>query len=193
MKHFFPQAKYKLLTFDLKDNCTEEVDKEVTALLKSVSESIYAGSYQSDFESKQRQKEEAKTFFLLAFAILVLIFTICGSIINNVISSTIKGDKKKIGTLRAVGANEKEVSLSYIYQLLSMFIWGFVIGFGGFVISFLILSLIPNTKEMMGSLIFNPWVTLILAIILFAICSLSIYFKIKKEMKHSIVENIREL
>ena len=193
MKHFFPQAKYKLLTFDLKDNCTEEVDKEVTALLKSVSESIYAGSYQSDFESKQRQKEEAKTFFLLAFAILVLIFTICGSIINNVISSTIKGDKKKIGTLRAVGANEKEVSLSYIYQLLSMFIWGFVIGFGGFVISFLILSLIPNTKEMMNSLIFNPWVTLILAIILFAICSLSIYFKIKKEMKHSIVENIREL
>ena len=126
-------------------------------------------------------------------SIVILFYTISGSIINNTLSSNIKEDKKKIGTLRAVGANKKEITLSYIRQLFSMFKWGFGIGFGVFGLSYLVLNLIPELKPFMESMVFNPWVTLAFGVILFAVCSLSISAKIRKEMKNSIVENIREL
>ncbi|MBO5432822.1 MAG: hypothetical protein J6A43_02050, partial [Clostridia bacterium] len=93
----------------------------------------------------------------------------------------------------AVGANEKEISKSYILQLLSMFKWGFGIGFGGFALSYLIIVLTNKYTSLAEVLVFNPWITLLLGLILFAICSLSVYTKIRKETRNSIVENIREL
>ena len=193
MEHFFPRAKYREIFFDLKDECTEDIDKEVSAILKSVADCVDNGHYQSNYDIQKQQKKYLRNMMLLVCSVIILFYTICGSIINNTLSSNIKEDKKKIGTLRAVGANEKEITLSYILQLFSMFKWGFGIGFGLFGISYVVLLLIPELKPFMENMIFNPWVTLLLGIILFAVCSLSVYAKIRKEMKNSIVENIREL
>ncbi len=193
MEHFFPRCKYREIFFYLKDECTEEIDKEVSAILKSVADCVDDGHYQSNYDIQIQQKKDLRNMMLLVCSVIILFYTICGSIINNTLSSNIKEDKKKIGTLRAVGANEKEITLSYILQLFSMFKWGFGIGFGLFGISYVILLLIPELKPFMENMIFNPWVTLLLGLILFAICSLSVYAKIRKEMKNSIVENIREL
>ena len=193
MEHFFPRAKYREIYFELKDECTEEIDKEVNAILKSVADCVDSGHYQSNYEIQIEQRETIKNSILLVCSIVILFYTISGSIINNTLSSNIKEDKKKIGTLRAVGANKKEITLSYIRQLFSMFKWGFGIGFGVFGLSYLVLNLIPELKPFMESMVFNPWVTLAFGVILFAVCSLSISAKIRKEMKNSIVENIREL
>lgn len=195
MEHFFPRAKYRQIYFDLKDECTEEIDKEVNAILKSVADCVDNGYYQSNYEIQKEQTETIKNSILLVCSIMILFYTISGSIINNTLSSNIKEDKKKIGTLRAVGANKKEITNSYILQLFSMFKWGFGIGFGLFGLSFLILSLIPipEFKTLMSNMVFNPWVTLVFGVILFIVCSLSVSQKIHKEMKNSIVENIREL
>ena len=130
---------------------------------------------------------------MLIYALVILLFTICGSIINNTIASNIKEDKKKIGTLRAVGANKGVIAKIYVLQLLSMFKWGFGIGFGTFFLSYGILELTNDTLGLANVLVFNPWVIILFGIILFAICSLSVYTKIRKEIKNSIVENIREL
>ncbi len=193
MEHFFPRAKYREIYFDLKGECTEDIDKEVTPILKSVADCVDNGHYQSNYEIQMQQKEDLKNIILLVCSMIILFFTISGSIINNTLSSNIKEDKKKIGTLRAVGANKKEITLSYILQLFSMFKWGFGIGFGVFGLSFLALSLIPELKPFMETMTFNPWVTLAFGVILFVVCSLSVSQKIRKEMKNSIVENIREL
>ena len=193
MEHFFPRAKYREIYFDLKGECTEDIDKEVTAILKSVADCIDNGHYQSNYEIQVQQKEDLKNIILLVCSMVILFYTISGSIINNTLSSNIKEDKRKIGTLRAVGANKKEITLSYILQLFSMFKWGFGIGFGVFGLSYLILNLIPALKPLMETMTFNPWVTLVFGVILFAVCSLSVSVKIRKEMKNSIVENIREL
>ncbi len=193
MEHFFPRAKYKEIMFDLKDECNDEIDAEITDLLKSVVNCVDESDYMSNYEYNQEQKETIKGLTFLVYAIVILLFTICGSIINNTISSNIKEDKKKIGTLRAVGANEKEISKSYILQLLSMFKWGFGIGFGAFFLSYLIILLTNKYTSLADVLVFNPWVTIILGVLLFAICSLSVYTKIRKETRNSIVENIREL
>ncbi len=195
MEHFSPRAKYKEIYFDLKAECTEETDEEVKAILKSVADCVDDGHYQSNYEIQIEQKETIKNSILLVCSIMILFYTISGSIINNTLSSNIKEDKKKIGTLRAVGANKKEITNSYILQLFSMFKWGFGIGFGLFGISYLILLLIPmpDIKALMSNMVFNPWVTLAFGVVLFAVCSLSVSLKIRKEMKNSIVENIREL
>ncbi len=193
MEHFFPRAKYKNIMFDLKGNCDDEIDAEITDLLKGIVNCVDESDYMSNYEYNQEQKETVKELMFLVYAIVILMFTICGSIINNTISANIKEDKKKIGTLRAVGANEKEISKSYILQLLSMFKWGFGIGFGGFALSYLIIVLTNKYTSLADALVFNPWITLLLGLILFAICSLSVYSKIRKETRNSIVENIREL
>ena len=193
MEYFFPRAKYKEIMFDLKDECNDEIDAEITGLLESIVNCVDESHYMSNYEYNQEQKETIKGLTFLVYAIVILLFTICGSIINNTIAANIKEDKKKIGTLRAVGANEKEISKSYILQLLSMFKWGFGIGFGGFALSYLIIVLTNKYTGLADALVFNPWVTLLLGLILFAICSLSVYAKIRKETRNSIVENIREL
>ncbi len=193
MEHFFPRAKYKKIMFDLKGECNDEIDAEITDLLESIINCVDESDYVSNYEYNQEQKETIKGLTFLVYAIVILLFTICGSIINNTIAANIKEDKKKIGTLRAVGANEKEISKSYILQLLSMFKWGFGIGFGGFFLSYLIIVLTNKYTSLAEVLVFNPWVTLLLGLILFAICSLSVYTKIRKEIRNSIVENIREL
>ena len=193
MKKFFPDAKYKEVKFALMEDCTEETDKEICEILNSVAECVDNGKYTSKYENIQSQKEEWKNLGFLLYAIVILLYTVCGSVVNNTVMATIKEDKKKIGTLRAVGANEKEISKSYILQLLSMFKWGFGIGFGGFALSYLIILLTNKYTSLAEVLVFNPWVTLLLGVILFAICSLSVYTKIRKETRNSIVENIREL
>ena len=193
MEHFFPRAKYKNIMFELKDECNDEIDAEITDLLKSIVNCVDESDYMSNYEYNQEQKETIKGLTFLVYAIVILLFTICGSIINNTIAANIKEDKKKIGTLRAVGANEREISKSYILQLLSMFKWGFGIGFGGFALSYLIIVLTNKYTSLAEVLVFNPWITLLLGLILFAICSLSVYTKIRKETRNSIVDNIREL
>ena len=40
---------------------------------------------------------------------------------------------------------------------------------------------------------FSPWVPILFCLVLFAVCSLNLYIKIKHETKNSIVDNIREL
>lgn len=193
MKKFFPDAKYKEIRIGLNSECTEEIDKEMSVLLDSVKACVDNAGYSSNYEFQQSQKDENYNLIFTVLATVILFYTICGSIINNTVMATIKEDKKKIGTLRAVGANEKEISKSYILQLLSMFKWGFGIGFGSFCVSYGVLKVLKPTKEFMGMFEFNPWITLLLGLILFAICSLSVYAKIRKETRNSIVENIREL
>ncbi len=193
MQKFLPEAKYKEFRLTLKDECTEETDKEICNLLDSVITCVDKSDYISNYAYKQLQKDTWKNYVSVIFSIVILLYTVCGSIINNTVMATIKEDKKKIGTLRAVGANESEISKSYILQIVSMFKWGVGIGFSLFCISYAILKILEPTKEFIDMFKFNPWITLLLTIILFGICSLSVYSKIRKETKNSIVENIREL
>ena len=122
-------------------------------------------------------------------AIVILFFSICASIVNNALTAKIRQSKREIGTLRAVGASVKEITQSYIRQLLSMFGWGCGIGFGGYIIGNAIIKYaIENIN-----LSFEIWQAALIVALLFLICSINLYAKIKKEMKNSIVENIREL
>ena len=75
-----------------------------------------------------------------------------------------------------------------------MFGWGFGFGFGIYTAGWLALYIAIKFFEVpMKVYSFSVFECLLMCAVLFGICAFNLYFKIKKEMKHSIVENIREL
>ena len=115
------------------------------------------------------------------------------SIINNFLTARIRENKREMGTLRAVGATHGNLTMSYIRQLLSMFGWGTGIGFGIFIIAYSGLYIYCKIKEFEFIFTLSVLPAIAATVIIFAVCSLNLYFKIKKETKNSIIDNIREL
>lgn len=190
---FTKNVPYEYIEVDLNTECTEEVNKEMTSLF----DRIFAGKdamVESLYEREKDNTLTVKTMYIIITAVVILLFTMCGSMINNALTARIRESKKEIGTLRAVGASTKEISSSYIRQVLSVLGVGTLTGAGAFGLFFGIYTLIIiSYGQTQDDYIITFWQTLIGIVLLIVFCVLNVYFKVKKEMKHSIVENIREL
>lgn len=193
MNSFLPHLRYKELQFNLNTQCTPNIDKSVTETLKTITDSVDQADVTSNYGYQQEQRETINKLLLAMLSIIVLLFAISLSIINNTITASIRNSRQKIGTLRAVGADEKELVKSYIYQLLSMLLWGTGFGLAGFGIGYLWVYLVNKSHGTTMEFTFNPLVSILFVIIVFVACSLNLLLKVRKEMKNSIVENIREL
>lgn len=190
---FTKNVPYEYIEIDLNTECTEEINNELTSLF----DRLFAGkdtTIESLYEREKDNTLTVKTMYIIITAIVILLFTMCGSMINNALTARIRESKKEIGTLRAVGASTKEISSSYIRQVLSVLGIGTLAGAGAFVMFFGIYTLvILSYGQTQNDYIITFWQTLIGIVLLVVFCVLNVYFKVKKEMKHSIVENIREL
>lgn len=180
---------YTELLIDAKSEVTQETDELANSFLNGVLSGTKI-RYYSGFSQNQDARESIQTLFICLISIVVLFFSICASIVNNSLTAKIRESKREIGTLRAVGASAKEITQSYIRQLLSMFVWGCSAGFVGYIIGHI--CIIAYFKDQIN-LTFEIWQAMLIIAVLFLICSINLYAKIKKEMKNSIVENIREL
>ena len=181
--------KYDYIDVFANQEITPEIDESFEAFFR-------ASDY--DFDSQHRLKESNKTELIATVAgiasIILLLFCIAASLVNNALTSKIREGKREIGTLRAVGASAKELTMVYIYQLLSMFGTGCGLGFGFYTAVFFSAKLIClYCLHMEFPFEFRILTAVSICLVLFAVCSLNLYSKIKKQMKYSIVENIREL
>ncbi len=180
---------YEELNIDYVGDISDEADREATEYL----DTVFAGSYfkaVSGYAQDKEDQQTAKILMISLLSIVILMFSICASIVNNALTAKIRESKKEIGTLRAVGASVKELTSAYIRQLVSMFAWGMGIGLGGYTVAHIGAKLYLKDGY---SLPYFIWPSLIICLLLCLICSINLYAKIKQEMKHSIVENIREL
>lgn len=180
---------YRYLQFDYDGEIDDTTDEKTMEYL----DDIFSGSDFTAFSNyayKSNNQSEMNTLILALLSIVILMFAICASIVNNALTGKIRESKKEIGTLRAVGASAKELTGAYIRQLVSMFAWGMGIGLGGYTAAHVVLKLVLKDGYEMKYLI---WPALLICVLLCLICSLNLYVKVKQEMKHSIVENIREL
>lgn len=194
MNSFYENVKYNYVSLDCGVEITDEIDEQITKAIKVYADK-YEGYYSSAYGEMKSQERQQMILTVSILALMTIIFAICGSIVNNSLSARIRESKKTLGTLRAFGADSSELLKSYIRQLFSMFSWGMLSGFIMYIIVYIINSPLQKKYIMDREFFmnFNPWVTIIFCIVLFAVCSLNLFVKIKAEMKNSIIDNIREL
>lgn len=194
MNHFYDNAKYNYVILNCGTEITDEIDEQITDAIRVYADK-YEGYYFSAYEEMKDQERQQMIMTVSLVALMTIIFAICGSIVNNSLTARIRENKKALGTLRAFGADSSELVKSYIKQLVSMFSWGMISGFVVYIIIYIINS--PLQKKYITDreffMNFNPWVTIIYCIVLFAVSSLNLWAKIRAEMKNSIIDNIREL
>ncbi len=194
MENFAPGLGYNCFTLWGKGELNDEADEINTKVLHDISLNVTDGYYRSEYEANESAKRDVILFITAMIAVILLFFAICGSVINNALTARIRDGKKEIGTLRAVGADMKTIVKSYIRQLVSMFGWGYGIGFGGYTIAHIVMKTLEKTGILYESeMEYQVWQVGVMSIGLFLICAVNLTLKIKQEMKHSIVENIREL
>ncbi|MDE6412838.1 MAG: ABC transporter permease [Eubacterium sp.] len=199
INNFCENVKYENIAVYADRELDDETDKLLTDSLTEITDK-YGGYVRSGYAHQKNQQQAWFELFVSILSIIVVGFTICASIVNNTLTASIREKKKTIGTLRAVGASESDIVISFIKQLLSIFKWGYGIGFGLFGVIYLALYAVFKYQQINGLtgveafyLSFNPWITIAFCIVLFGICSINLWLKIRKEMKNSIIDNIREL
>ncbi len=178
----------------LNQECNDEIDKEIKTLFDRLTAEMSSPYIYSAYERVKSREATAKTLLLIITAVVALLFTLSGSLINNALTARIRESKKEIGTLRAVGASVKDISSSYIRQLLSVLGFGTALGVGAFALFYGIYCLIfISMGDTTDDFVLTFRETIVAVIALFGCCITNVHFKVKKEMKNSIVENIREL
>ena len=181
--------RYGFIDINTVDEMTPEIEEEIEAFFRAAEY-----NFDSNYRMQELQKTEMKTLVAGISSIILLLFCIAASLVNNALTSKIRESKREIGTLRAVGASAKELTMVYIHQLLSMFGTGCGLGFGIYTVVFFSAKLICKYGiHIMFPFEFRIFAAAAICLVLFAVCSLNLYSKIKKQMKYSIVENIREL
>ncbi|MGN1421684.1 MAG: ABC transporter permease [Eubacterium sp.] len=189
---FCPGKNYNAVGINVNCELDDDRNSDIADELEAY-RAKYGGWLDNNYEYTKRQENDMRAYITTLLAITVLCFALCTSIINNSISAQIRENKRVIGTLRAVGADEKELVKSYFYQMISMLGLGVVIGYLLFVALFFVLKIICLMVGETFLLKFNPVLSLCMTVILAAVCTLNLWFRVHKEMKNSIVENIREL
>lgn len=194
MRTFNKALNYNSLEIKSSEEVNDKIDEQIINELSEFA-TKYDGYVGSIYQQNEQIRQNQITIIASLTSIMIICLAVCASIINNAMSARIRESKKAIGTLRAVGADERELTKSFIYQMRSMFVWGTGIGFGVYIISYFITILVEKYYNGQESytLEFYPWAAIGIVIVLFIICSVNLWVKVRKEMKNSIVENIREL
>ncbi len=192
MNHFYENHPYLNMYITLKNDCTEEVDGEMTYILNQYTSGSGYRIY-SKFQSNQENRNTILALYIIIISVVVLFFSTAASIINNSLTAQIRESKREIGTLRAVGASARELTQSYFRQLLSMFGWGCGAGFGLYTFIWILMYFAAKSSDRTLDYNYQIWQAALICIALLAVCFVNLYSKVKKQMKYSIVENIREL
>lgn len=193
LRKILPEATtYDQLFVTLNTDCNEEIDAQMTDFLSEMCEK-HDGYFYSEFEFANEQRSQRSALVTAAVCIIILFISIAIVIINNTLSSRIRKSKHEIGTMRAVGARRKDIVISYVRQLLSMLSSSYIISAGVIGIGIIIQLILEKSLHTKFGFQIKFMPSFILSLIIFAICSLNLFFKVRKEMKNSIIENIREL
>ena len=131
---FAPELDYNNIHLQAKGKIDDDKNMIIAPYLQNMSLTIPDGSFINYYETEKNHEQEIRVLFFGLYCIVAFFLIICGGVINNALTARIREGKREIGTLRAVGADLKVLSSSYIRQLLVIFGLGYGMGFGLYIV-----------------------------------------------------------
>lgn len=192
IENFMHGVKYSDVMLSSNTEVDESVEKEIRSSIDPVA-NMYDADITSNYEQLQRQQNESSAIYYSLLALITICFVICASIVNNTLTARIRESKKEIGTIRAFGANETELVKSYFRQMVSMLSVGIVSGFAAYTVGYFAVLIYNKSQGQNIDIAYDPWLTIAFCFVLIAVCTINLWLKVRREMKNSIIENIREL
>ena len=196
LRHFSRTYKYQTLELFAAGEITEDGNARVMRTIEQITSGVQS-NVESDYDYRQMVRRDNRRLLTLITAVLILMLSIAGSIINNALTARIRDGKREIGTLRAVGAGIRELTRSYVLELTVMAGVGTGVGFAAFLAFCFGLGLIDwlqyGRTLPLGFPEITLWQTALGVLALFAVCAVNLWRQIRRQTKHTVVENIREL
>lgn len=171
-----------------------DVDLQTEEMLLQRIEAIASrsggGNYINNRLESYRENLTAKVQLIAVFSAISILFAVV--VISMIVSSVtrrIQSDGKRIGMLRAVGADEKVILGCYSGQVTVSFLGGFLLTTVGIII--VLLSAIIEGLELYAAYGFGAMI--VLTALSWAICRYILRLRIRAYLNKSIIDNIKEL
>lgn len=189
----FETAAYVEMAITLSDTPDADTEKILEDALTDISNRAEDMTFSSNLKSLRESRQWTITLISCVLAILLLFFSISVSMVNNAVTGRLRSDVRAIGTLRAVGAPLAVILSSYFRQVTAMLAWGVTAGLllsGAFIayLYFLPYEAVPD-----GMLWPLAGLCALFVLLILFFCGLNLRARLKKIVKSSIVDNIREL
>lgn len=171
-------------------NLTGDATPELDAQMQQSLEVMFPGKWISSSYAINQSKQESYRMTVIALlSFIAVLATVSVSLINNNITAQIREGKRTIGTLRAVGADTREIIRSFVLQILTVIGIGVVLGS----IFSLFYAFVQQYVQESPFLEWHVWPAFALGALVLIAALINLYVQVKKVSKHSIVDNIREL
>ena len=193
---FGGDGNYDAFSVDMNAPVTEESETEYQNWINGV---FGARSVRviSRGEERRRMEDEEQNAISIVLSVMIISTALLTVLIGNSLTAQIRADKRMIGTLRAVGADSRTVGGIYYRQLIGVMLRGSVFGYGITLLIqgayYLIKILRPSLELIRGGLRAEYWQAGLLVAVILLLCFIRVWNAVRREQKHSIVENIREL
>lgn len=208
---------YASLTLFLADTPDETAEAYISERVNAIAARTSGVEMKNNIALARTERNDRFAMQISGLAVIVLFFAACFSMINSAISARIQAGCRSIGLLRAVGASEHEIYRSYLYQLAHMFVRGVALGmavelpvmlflqsmdinkldflsrFAGDDVYNMVYEFFTAASGRWGNHTIPIWQPLLFAALLFSSCCITVRKRLKRIMKESVVDNIREL
>lgn len=166
---------------------TQAEEEELTRTLEGIAARSDSATVENALKSGRESAATAKRMMVALASVCLLLFCVSVSMATGQATRHIAAEQHLIGTLRAVGADERTIYRCYLWQML------LALGIGiscGLLTSFILLIALSEKWWNIVRILPFP---IIYALLLAGCCMLLLRLRIRGTMNKSVVENIREL
>lgn len=167
----------------------EETEKTLTQSVTAIARRAERSQVYNYMESARKNARTQLQLMLLMGAITIVFFAVAAGMIVSTVTRQLQSDGKRIGMLRAVGAEEKTILRCYSGQV-------FICLTLGMVLSVLVMAALFTSSIMNVPARYYPGgiaTILLFTVCCMALCAFLLRRRVRQVTRGSIIDNIREL
>ena len=168
---------------------SEEEERALSESVQSILRRADNLSFYDQLETVRADRQNNRRIMTALLSVALLFFAVAVGMITGGVTRHIRSDARMIGTLRAVGADAKNVAGCYRMQILLSIALGLLVGL--WAMAALLTSYYAEQAPWLYAAV--PVCVLSFSALCYAACMLALRSRIRETISRSIVENIREM